>query len=70
MDCGWGRTAHSTVEVHFKVEIWGFLEHLRLRSGRNSHLCNDGNIITEGSEDKLQQGRLEVKLKPENLSRF
>lgn len=53
MDCSLGHIARSTVEVHFKVEIWGFSEHLRLRSGGSSHLCNDGNIITMGKRSSF-----------------
>lgn len=38
---------------------------MRLKSGRNSHLCNDGNIITEGSEEKLQQWPTESETQAE-----
>lgn len=41
---------------------------MRLRSGRNSHLCNDGNIITKGSEEILQQGLTESKTQAERAS--
>lgn len=41
---------------------------MRLRSGRNSHLCNDGNIITEGSEEKLQQEPTESETQAERAS--
>lgn len=49
-----GRKAHSPVEVHFKAKSWGILGALEAEKWKA--LCNDGNIITKESENKLQQG--------------
>lgn len=56
-DCGWGGIEHIALwKCILKQRFWEFQEHQRLKSGRNNHLCNDGNIITKESKDKLQQG--------------
>lgn len=65
MDCGWGHTAHSTVEVHFKVEIWGDFRSIWGWEVEGIVICVMMVILLpRGARKNCSRGRLKAKPKP------